>query len=158
MGTTLRAIVYDIGGGARDGREVVGVVAGGPSGGLLPESMLDEPIRPGLLHPSGAVLGSGGIVVLDNSTPIRDVVRELAAYNAAESCGKCTPCREGTPRMVEILDRMAQGGSAADAAELRELTNVVASASLCGLGQMAGGPIVSALDLFANDMIRNGSG
>ena len=85
-----------------------------------------------------------------------DIVRELAAYNAAESCGKCTPCREGAPRMVEILDRMAPRGSAADASELRELAHVVASASLCGLGQMAGGPIVSALDLFAPDLLDEG--
>ena len=156
MGTTLRTIVYDIGGGARDGGRVAGVVAGGPSGGLLPEPMLDEPIQPGLMHPSGAVLGAGGIVVLDGSMPTLDIVRELASYNAAESCGKCTPCREGAPRMVEILDRMAPRGSAADAAELRELAHVVAAASLCGLGQMAGGPIVSALDLFAPDLLDEG--
>ena len=154
MGTTLRTIVYDVGGGARDGGRVAGVVAGGPSGGLLPESMLDEPIRPGLMHPSGAVLGAGGVVVLDGSMPTLDVVRELAAYNADESCGKCTPCREGAPRMVEILDRMAPLGSSADADELRELAHVVASASLCGLGQMAGGPVVSALDLFRDDLVK----
>ena len=98
MGTTLRAIVYEIGGGARDGGRVTGVVAGGPSGGLLPEAMLDEPVRPGLMHPSGAVLGAGGVVVLDGSMPTLDVVRELAGYNADESCGKCTPLPRRRPK------------------------------------------------------------
>ncbi|MEE9284200.1 MAG: NADH-ubiquinone oxidoreductase-F iron-sulfur binding region domain-containing protein [Dehalococcoidia bacterium] len=133
------------------GRRVVGVVAGGPSGGLLPEGMLDLPIGPGVLHESGAVLGSGGVVVLDDTMPIPQVVRQLAAYNAAESCGKCTPCREGAPRMVEALDRLTGAdGAAADLDELRALTEVVASASLCGLGQMAGGPITSALHFFGD--------
>lgn len=158
MGTSIHTIVYDIGGGARDGGDVAGVVAGGPSGGLLPAALLDEPIRPGLIHPSGATLGSGGVIVLDNSVPIADVVQELASYNAKESCGKCTPCREGTPRMVDILARMRGGSSAADAAELRELTQVVASASLCGLGQMAGGPILSALDLFPDEFLSGRRG
>ena len=152
MGTTLRQIVYGIGGGPADGRRVVGVVAGGPSGGLLPERMLDIPVQPGALHETGAVLGSGGVVVIDDSVPIVQVVRKLAQYNASESCGKCTPCREGTPRMVQALDRLIGGdGRPSDLDDLRYLTEIVSSASLCGLGQMAGGPITSGLHFFGDE-------
>ena len=152
FGTTLRQVVYEIGGGPPQGRKVVGIVAGGPSGGLLPERMLDTAIQQGALHESGAVLGSGGVIVIDDTMSIPQVVRKLAAYNAAESCGKCTPCREGTPRMVEILDRLLDGkGRPSDLDELRYLTEVVSAASLCGLGQMAGGPITSSLHFFGDD-------
>ncbi len=152
MGTTYREIVYEIGGGPPSGRRLVAVAAGGPSGGLLPESMLDTGIAPGLLHESGAVLGSGGVVVIDQTMPVPQVVRALARYNADESCGKCTPCREGTPRLVEVLDRLIAGrGKATDLDELRYLTEIVASASLCGLGQMAGGPITSGLHFFGDE-------
>jgi NADH:ubiquinone oxidoreductase subunit F (NADH-binding) len=155
MGTTLRQIVYEIGGGPRPGRRVVAVVAGGPSGGILPEAMLDAPIGPGRLHESGAVLGSGGIVVVDDTMPVPQVVRHLAAYNAAESCGKCTPCREGTPRMAQALDRLLGGtGRSSDLDELRELTEIVAAASLCGLGQMAGGPVTSGLHFFGEEFSK----
>ena len=100
-------------------------------------------------------MGAGGVTVLDASVPVIDVVRRLAAYNAAESCGKCTPCREGTPRMVEALDRLASGqGSPHDLEELRYLAEIVSTASLCGLGQMAGGPINSALHFFGDDLAR----
>ncbi len=92
-------------------------------------------------------------MVLDDTVPIIDAVRRLAAYNAAESCGKCTPCREGTPRMVEVLDRLASGsGSPADLEELAYLAEIVGAASLCGLGQMSGGPINSALHFFGDEL------
>jgi NADH:ubiquinone oxidoreductase subunit F (NADH-binding) len=98
-------------------------------------------------------MGAGGVTVLDNTVRVIDVLRRLAAYNAAESCGKCTPCREGTPRMVEALDRMASGrGSPNDLEELRYLAEIVSSASLCGLGQMSGGPINSALHFFGDEL------
>ncbi len=149
MGTALHTVFFDICGGAPQGREIAGVLAGGPSGGFLSRESLDLPARPGALTSSGAVLGSGGMVVLDNSLPIVEVVRHLTEYNRSESCGKCTPCREGTDRMVEILNRAASSGAApADLEQLLFLGEVATAASLCGLGQMAPNPITSALDQF----------
>ena len=154
MGTTIRDVVYKIGGGPPPGRRIGLVAVGGPSSGIIPVTELDLPLQPGMLHPSGVVMGAGGIMVMDDSVPVIDVVRRLAAYNAAESCGKCTPCREGTPRMVEALDRLnSDAGTAADIEELKSLAEIVGSASLCGLGQMAGGPINSALHFFADDLL-----
>ena len=153
MGTTIRDVVYKIGGGPPPGRRIGLVAVGGPSSGIIPVTELDLPLQPGMLHPSGVVMGAGGIMVMDDSVPVIDVVRRLAAYNAAESCGKCTPCREGTPRIVEALDRLnSDAGTAADIEELKSLAEIVGSASLCGLGQMAGGPINSALHFFADDL------
>ena len=153
MGTSLRDVVYGIGGGPPPGRKIGVIAVGGPSSGVIPATELDLPLQPGMLHPSGVVMGAGGIMVLDDTVPVIDVVRRLAAYNAAESCGKCTPCREGTPRMVEALDRLnSDAGTAADIEELKSLAEIVGSASLCGLGQMAGGPINSALHFFPDDL------
>ena len=153
MGTTLREIVFGLGGGIVDGRSIAGIAVGGPSSGVLPESMLDTAIAPGMLHESGVMLGAGGIVVLDERSNVLEAVRSLAKYNADESCGKCTPCREGTPRMVDALDRLLTGaGSPGDLDELRELAEVVGAASLCGLGQAAGGPINSALHFFGDEL------
>ena len=149
MGATVREIVFDIGGGPPEGSEVIGVVAGGPSGGLLNESMLDVPIGPGMLDPEGAVLGSGGITVLDTSVSPVEVVRRLAAYNAAESCSKCTPCREGTKRMLDLLGAVQRGEEGRSGLEkLAYLNDVVGFGSLCGLGQMAPGPVRSGLAHF----------
>jgi NADH:ubiquinone oxidoreductase subunit F (NADH-binding) len=151
MGTTLRQIVYDIGGGPPEGRTLTAMAVGGPSSGVFSMSMLDTPIRPGSLHDTGVMLGAGGVIALDERADVADVVRKLAAYNAAESCGKCTPCREGTPRMVEAIDRlMSMDGATSDVEELRYLADVVGAASLCGLGQAAGGPITSGLHFFSD--------
>ena len=149
LGTTLRAVLEDLGGGGRDGRPVVAIVAGGPSGGLLPPSGFDVPLLGGALDAGGAALGAGGLVVIDDSTPVLEVVRHLAAYNAAESCGKCTPCREGTPRMRDLLGQIRDGEAPADAIELLDaLDEAMSSASLCGLGQMAALPYRSARTHF----------
>ena len=153
MGTTLRQVIYGIGGGPPEGREVGLVAVGGPSSGVLPSSELDLELKPGMLHPSGVVMGAGGIMVMDSAVSPLEVARRLAAYNAAESCGKCTPCREGTPRIVAALDRIAAGGgSANDVEELRYLAEIVGAASLCGLGQMAGGPVNSLLHFFGDEL------
>jgi len=153
MGSTLRHVIYDIGGGPPPGTDLGVVAVGGPSSGVLPPTELDTELRPGMLHPSGVVMGAGGIMVMAEGVPVIDVVRQLAAYNAAESCGKCTPCREGTPRMVQVLDRLASGsGSTTDLDELRYLAEIVGAASLCGLGQMSGGPINSALHFFGEEL------
>ncbi len=149
MGTTIREIIEVAGGGALAGQTITAAVVGGPSGGLLPASMFDLPIAGGMLHESGPVLGAGGIVVLDERTPLHFALRELTAYNTVESCGKCTPCREGTARALTILDRTGDAPlSTADRDELFALSDVMQTASLCGLGQMAPGPIRSALTLF----------
>ena len=153
MGTTLRDIVFGLGGGPEEGHTIASIAVGGPSSGVFPPSMLDTPIAPGMLHESGVMLGAGGVIAMDERSSILEVVRGLAAYNAAESCGKCTPCREGTPRMVDALDRlMSGGGSPGDLDELRYLAEVVGLASLCGLGQAAGGPITSALHFYGDEL------
>ena len=120
---------------------------------MLPESMIETAIAPGMLHESGVMLGAGGVIALDENVDVLEAVRSLAKYNADESCGKCTPCREGTPRMVNALDRLLSGaGSPGDLDELRGLAEVVGAASLCGLGQAAGGPINSALHFFGDEL------
>ena len=157
MGTTIRDVVYKIGGGRRRAGALAWSRSAAPSSGIIPVTELDLPLQPGMLHSSGVVMGAGGIMVLDDTVPVIDVVRRLAAYNAAESCGKCTPCREGTPRMVAALDRLnSNAGTAADIEELKSLGEIVGSASLCGLGQMAGGPFNSALHFFAHEFAALG--
>ncbi len=159
LGTTLHQIIMEIGGGPPSGSRLSALAVGGPSSGILPPGMLDLPILPGLIHPSGVMLGAGGIVALDQTTPVLDAVRALASYNAAESCGKCTPCREGTPRIVAALDRLSSAADpAAEIEELRFLAHIVNQASLCGLGQAAGNPITSALELFPEEFTPTGEG
>lgn len=153
MGTTLREIIYEVGGGPRTGSKIGMLGIGGPSSGVLPVSMLNTPIKGGMLHEAGVMLGAGGIIVLDEKVGLLEVMRNLAAYNADESCGKCTPCREGTPRMVDLVDKIAAGdGKPKDLEELEFLARVVNSASLCGLGQAAGNPILSALHFFGDEL------
>ena len=155
MGTSLRQIVYGLGGGPTEGRTLTALAVGGPSSGLLPCSMLDTPVRGGLLHESGVMLGAGGVVAIDGSVTIVEALRNLVAYNAVESCGKCTPCREGTPRMVDAVDRIASGfGSSRDIEDLLHLSKIVNAASLCGLGQAAGNPASSALHLFGAELAK----
>ena len=153
FGATLRRIVMGIGGGARDGEAIRILGVGGPSSGILPASMLDTPIAPGLLHESGVMLGAGGVIAIDDSMSALDAVRNLARYNARESCGKCAPCREGTPRMAQMLDDISSGEANVGAAEdLASLANLVNAASLCGLGQAAGNPILSGLRFFGDEL------
>jgi NADH:ubiquinone oxidoreductase subunit F (NADH-binding) len=157
FGTPLRGLVMDIGGGPPEGRPMTALGVGGPSSGLLPPDSLDLKMMPGMLHESGVMLGAGGLVALDETVGVVEAMRALAAYNADESCGKCTPCREGTPRMVEAIDRLASGnGSQADLDGLVYLAEVVGSTSLCGLGQAAGGPITSFLHFFPGALHAGG--
>ena len=153
MGTTLREIIYDIGGGVAGGGALNAIAVGGPSSGIFPASMLDTPIMPGFIHESGVMLGAGGVIVLDDSVSVVDMMRKLAAYNADESCGKCAPCREGTPRMVDLVDGISAGRAQVGALDdLRQLAELVNAASLCGLGQAAGNPILSALHFFGDEL------
>jgi NADH:ubiquinone oxidoreductase subunit F (NADH-binding) len=148
FGTTLRQIIEEIAGGAPERHTIRAVLCGGPSGTLLPPALLDAPLAPGRLDEAGASPGAGGFVVIDDVISIRDVVRHLTAYNAAESCAKCTPCREGTARMGDLLaDPQPQTD------RLDELAEAVAAASLCGLGQMAPLPYLSARRYFAAELL-----
>ena len=152
IGTTLRDIIYGVGDGVRGDRTLSAIGVGGPSSGVFPPSMVDTPIKPGFLHDAGVMLGAGGVIVIDDSMDVFDVVRNLAQYNADESCGKCTPCREGTPRMVQLLDEVVQ--DKASPAELEDLARLVNETSLCGLGQAAGNPILSGLHFFGDRIAR----
>ena len=153
IGTTLRQVIYDIGGGPPEDSSIGVIGVGGPSSGVFPVSMLDTPIKPGFLHESGVMLGAGAVIVMDGAMDPLSVVRNLAQYNASESCGKCTPCREGTPRMVEMIDSLADGtASQDDIAQLSNLARLVNDTSLCGLGQAAGNPILSGLHFFRDEL------
>ncbi len=153
LGISLRAVLEELGGGPLPGREWRAVLCGGPSGGLLPPSGFDVSLLGGSLDPGGAALGAGGIVAIDDSMPIAEVVAHLASYNAAESCGKCTPCREGAPRMRDLLRGLASGNAEPDAIELLDaLDEAMSTASLCGLGQMAPLPYRSARTHFFEEL------
>ena len=152
MGTTLREVVFDIGGGVAKGRKFKAVQIGGPSGGCIPERYLDLPIDYDSLKGAGAIMGSGGMVVMDDNTCMVDIARFFLEFVQDESCGKCVPCRIGTKRMVEILMRITQGeGEAEDIEHLEELARMVKDASLCGLGQTAPNPVLSTLRYFRDE-------
>lgn len=149
MGKTLREIIFDIGGGIRDGKSFKAVQLGGPSGGCLTGQHLDLPVDFDSLSSVGATIGSGGMVVMAEDTCMVDVARFFLAFTQQESCGKCTPCREGTMRMLEILERICRGESEpSDLADLERLCRVVKSTSLCGLGQACANPVLSTLQYF----------
>ena len=153
MGTTVRQVIDLVGGGVPAGRAAGFAAVGGPSSGLLPAGELDVPLRPGMLHASGVVMGAGGITVFDDRASPIQVAARLSQYNAAESCGKCTPCREGTPRIAEALGRLAAGEPEnSDLQDLQDLAEIVGAASLCGLGQMAGNPVTSLLHFYGDTL------
>ncbi|WP_425803640.1 NADH-quinone oxidoreductase subunit NuoF [Desulfitobacterium sp. Sab5] len=152
MGMTLREIIFDIGGGIRDGKKFKAVQIGGPSGGCLPESMLDLPVDYDTLTQAGAMVGSGGLVVMDETTCMVDIARFFLNFSQSESCGKCTPCREGNKRMWEILDRICRGeGKEEDLDTIEQLALTVKETSLCGLGQNAPNPILATLKYFRSE-------
>ncbi|MFW6377837.1 MAG: NADH-ubiquinone oxidoreductase-F iron-sulfur binding region domain-containing protein, partial [Bacillota bacterium] len=156
MGTTLREVIYDIGGGLQANRKFKAVQTGGPSGGCIPEDYLDLPIDYDSLLEVGAMMGSGGMVVMDDNTCMVDVARFFLNFTQSESCGKCTPCREGTKRMLEILNRITEGkGKSGDIKLLRELAEHIRDTSLCGLGQSAPNPVLSTLQYFENEYIAH---
>ena len=153
MGTTIRQVIDLVGGSAPEGRTLGFAAVGGPSSGLLPASELDAALRPGMLHASGVVMGAGGITVFDDRASPVEVATRLSQYNAAESCGKCTPCREGAPRIAAALGRIAAGEPRdSDLTDLQDLAEIVSAASLCGLGQMAGNPVTSLLHFYGDTL------
>jgi NADH:ubiquinone oxidoreductase subunit F (NADH-binding)/NAD-dependent dihydropyrimidine dehydrogenase PreA subunit len=150
MGTTLREIIFDIGGGTR--KEFKAVQTGGPSGGCLGKEYLDLPVDYESLSGAGSIVGSGGLIVMDQDTCMVDVARYFLRFTSAESCGKCTPCRIGTKRMVEILDRVTAGeAEPADLGLLKDLSYTVKEGSLCGLGQTAPNPVLTTLKYFEEE-------
>lgn len=152
MGTTLKEIIFDIGGGIQNGKAFKAVQIGGPSGGCLPEDMLDLAVDYDTLTKAGAMVGSGGLVIMDETTCMVDIARFFLSFSTKESCGKCTPCREGTKRMYEILDRITKGeGKAEDLDTLENLALTIKETSLCGLGQFAPSPILATLKYFRHE-------
>jgi NADH:ubiquinone oxidoreductase subunit F (NADH-binding)/ferredoxin len=153
MGIRLREIIYDIGGGIIDDRQFKAVQTGGPSGGVLPDSLLDLPVDYQELAKAGSIMGSGGVVVMDETTCMADVARYFLTFTKSESCGKCTPCREGLQRMYDILDRICKGQAEnGDMDRLEELALSIKDASLCGLGQTAPNPVLSVLKYFREEI------
>jgi NADH-quinone oxidoreductase subunit F len=152
MGTTLREVIFDIGGGIRDGKKFKAVQIGGPSGGCLTEEHLDLPLDFDSLKKAGAMIGSGGLVVMDEDTCMVEVARFFMNFTKNESCGKCVPCREGTKRMLEILEGIVAGkGKLEDIDMLLELADTISSTALCGLGKTAPSPVVSTIKNFRSE-------
>jgi NADH:ubiquinone oxidoreductase subunit F (NADH-binding)/(2Fe-2S) ferredoxin/NAD-dependent dihydropyrimidine dehydrogenase PreA subunit len=152
MGITLREIVFDIGGGIPNGRKFKAVQTGGPSGGCLPESMLDLAVDFDTLVEAGSMMGSGGMIVMDDHTCMVDVARYFVDFLCDESCGKCTPCREGLVQLRQVLNRITAGeGREEDLALLGDLGAVLSDGSLCGLGQTAANPVLSTLRYFRDE-------
>lgn len=152
MGTTLREIIFDIGGGIRGGADFKAVQIGGPSGGCLTKEHLDLPLDFDSLKKAGAMIGSGGLVVMDEHTCMVEVARFFMNFTQNESCGKCIPCREGTKRMLEILERIVAGkGEEGDIDLLLELADTISSTALCGLGKTAAFPVVSTIKNFRKE-------
>ena len=156
MGTTLREVIFDIGGGMRDGAAFKAVQIGGPSGGCLTEKDLDIPLDFDSLKKVGAMIGSGGLVVMDEHTCMVEVARFFMNFTQNESCGKCVPCREGTRRMLEILERITAGnGSEEDIDLLLELSDTISNTALCGLGKTAPSPVVSTIQNFREEYLEH---
>ncbi len=152
MGTTLREIIFDIGGGIRDDKAFKAVQTGGPSGGCLPSQYLDTPIDYNSLMAAGSIMGSGGMIVMDETTCMVDIAKFFLDFTQNESCGKCTPCREGTKRMLEILIRITEGaGQPDDIDKLLRLGTMIQKSSLCGLGKASPNPVLSTIKHFRHE-------
>ena len=152
MGITLRKIIFDIGGGIKDGKKFKAVQTGGPSGGFIPESLIDLPVDYEELAKVGSMMGSGGMVVTDENNCMVDMAKYFLAFTQAESCGKCIPCREGTKRMLDILEKITNGeGTEEDLILLEELSNMVVESSLCALGGSAPNPVLTTLKYFREE-------
>ena len=156
MGTTLREVIEEIGGGIPNGKKFKAAQTGGPSGGCIPAHLIDTPIDYDNLIAIGSMMGSGGLIVMDEDNCMVDIARFFLEFTVDESCGKCTPCRIGTRRLLEILDKIIAGnGELEDLDRLEELANYIKSASLCGLGQTAPNPVLSTLRYFRDEYIAH---
>lgn len=156
MGTSLREIIYDIGGGIPDGKKFKAAQTGGPSGGCIPAELIDTPIDYDSLTSLGSMMGSGGLIVMDESTCMVDIAKFFLEFTVDESCGKCPPCRIGTKRMLEIITRITEGkGTMEDLDELEELSHTIKRGALCGLGQSAPNPVLSTMKYFKDEYIAH---
>jgi NADH:ubiquinone oxidoreductase subunit F (NADH-binding) len=156
MGVTLRKIIFEIGGGITKNREFKAVQTGGPSGGCIPAAHLDMPVDFDALTEIGSMMGSGGMIVMDDQTCMVDVAKYFVGFLKGESCGKCTTCREGLQRMYEILDKITAGtGTMADLELLEEMAPVIQQASMCGLGKTAPNPVLSTLRYFRDEYLAH---
>jgi len=156
MGTTLREVIEEIGGGVPNGKKFKAAQTGGPSGGCLPAELIDTPIDFDTLVKAGSMMGSGGLIIMDEDTCMVDIAKFFLEFTVDESCGKCSPCRIGTVRLLEILNKITDGnGEMEDLDKLEELANYIKSASLCALGQTAPNPILSTLRFFRDEYIAH---
>jgi bidirectional [NiFe] hydrogenase diaphorase subunit len=156
MGTTLREIIHEIGGGIPDGGQFKAVQTGGPSGGCIPEEHLDMPVDYESLAAIGSIMGSGGMIVMDQTSCMVDVAKYYMEFCMTESCGKCIPCRVGTVHLHNLLGRITEGtATSADIAQLERLSDMVKHTSLCGLGQSAPNPVFSTLRFFRDEYLAH---
>ena len=156
MGTTLREIIFDIGGGIPNKREFKAAQTGGPSGGCIPAKYLDTPIDYESLKEIGSMMGSGGLIVMDDSKCMVNLAKFYLGFTVSESCGKCNPCRIGTKRMYEILEKLTDGeGTLEDIDKLEKLCKTVAKSSVCGLGQTAPNPVISTIKYFRDEFVEH---
>lgn len=156
MGTTLRTIIFEIGGGIPEGKRFKAVQTGGPSGGCVPEKYLDLPVDYESLKNVGSMMGSGGLIVMDESDCMVDIAKFYLEFTQDESCGRCSPCRVGTKRLLEILQKITEGrGEQEDLEMLEELSNDIRETSLCGLGQTASNPVLSTLRYFKDEYVAH---
>jgi len=156
MGSTLREVIFDVGGGMLPGREFKAVQLGGPSGGCLPADLLDSPVDFESLLAAGSMMGSGGMVVVDDTTCMVDFAKFFLQFTQDESCGKCVPCRLGTKRMLETLVRITEGeGRPGDIELLEELSEYIIDGSLCALGGSAPNPVLSTLQYFRHEYVAH---
>ena len=156
MGTTLRTIIEDIGGGCPNGKKFKAAQTGGPSGGCIPASLIDTPIDYDNLLAIGSMMGSGGLIVMDEDTCMVDIAKFFLEFTVDESCGKCTPCRVGTKRLLELLNKITDGkGTMEDLDKITELAEFIKSNSLCGLGQTAPNPVLSTLRYFRDEYVEH---
>ncbi|MBC7765070.1 MAG: NAD(P)H-dependent oxidoreductase subunit E, partial [Hyphomonadaceae bacterium] len=156
MGTTLREIIYDIGGGIKDGRALKAVQTGGPSGGCIPTQFLDTPIDYDSLLSIGSMMGSGGMIIMDEDDCMVNIAKYYLEFTVDESCGKCTPCRVGNKRLYEMLTKITEGkGTMKDLQDLKELGETIKDTSLCGLGQTSPNPVLSTMKYFWDEYIAH---
>lgn len=152
LGISLRKIIFDIGGGIPNGKQFKGALTGGPSGGVIPASQIDTPIDYESLQALGSMMGSGGLIVMDEDSCMVDIAKFFLKFTVDESCGKCTPCREGTRQMLNMLEKITSGqGQVGDIEKLEELGNIIKQTSLCNLGQSAPNPVLSTIRWFRNE-------
>jgi NADH:ubiquinone oxidoreductase subunit F (NADH-binding)/(2Fe-2S) ferredoxin/NAD-dependent dihydropyrimidine dehydrogenase PreA subunit len=156
MGTKLQTVIYDIGGGVAGGKKLKAIQTGGPAGGCIPAKWIDLAVDYDTLTKAGSIMGSGGMIVLDEDDCMVDIAKYFMSFSQDESCGKCTPCREGTTRMLEILDRITSGnGTLEDLDKLKRLGLLMKRASLCGLGRAAANPVLSTLEHFHDEYVAH---